>query len=293
MTKDKKLDLNSIAEKVRKSFEKKNPSKARGIGTGSELAALDDFIQMPQWWLTATGTKGLPFGNLVVLAGKTDSGKSTTCLEAIRAAQKQGVAILYVETEFKTKKEDLQSVGIDPDNMMIVQDKIAESAYDKMFLLWDAFKDKYPEEKLLVIIDSLGNLISTRDSELDLEDNSSPGGHGKVNRRAINKMIAKMNQDNVALLVITYTYAQMGVPGVTIAGGEILGLASVLTYTTNRMGWLEKTKEGKKVRVGAKFKWILRKNHINKSMNLTKEVLLQMSDKGMEVVGTENSEGEE
>lgn len=291
--KSKKLDLQAITSKISKVFEKANPGKSSGIGTGSKLATLDDCVEMPEWWQTATGTKGLPFGNLVILAGKTDTGKSTSCLEAIKSAQRQGIAVLYVESEFKTKTEDLVNVGIDPDNMMIVQEKIAEKAYDKMFMLWDGFKDAYPDEKLLVIIDSLGNLISTRDSELDLADNSSPGGHGKVNRRAINKMIAKMNEDNVALLVITYIYSQMGAPGVVIAGGDILGLASVLTYITRRMGWVERTKDGKKVRVGSKFKWTLQKNHISKSKILNKEVILQMSDKGMEVVGSQDDSQED
>lgn len=284
-----KFNMSGLASDIRKQF-KDNPKLARRIGVGSNLAKLEDkdYIIMPPWWKECTGVSGLPFGKLVMLAGDSDSGKTSAAIEAMKAAQQQEVGIIYVETEGKTSETDLRNWGVDPDNMLLVQSSIAEQAFELLFVAWDNFMEKYPSAKLLIVFDSIGNVVSQRDSEIDLmEQDSKPGGKGKINRLAINKMVAKRDNDKAAILLINYTYDNIGSPGKTNAGGKSVNFFSSLTFQTTRVKWLEKQVKGEKVRCGARVAWKLFKNHLDRGGQSKKEVFLDITNEGIKIVDNE------
>jgi len=284
-----KFDMSSLANDVRRQF-KDNPKLAKRIGVGSNLSKLTDadYITMPSWWQQVTGVPGLPFGKLVMIAGDSDSGKTSCAIEAMKAAQAQEVGVIYVETESKTTEKDLQSWGVDTSSILLVQSSIAEEAFHLLFAAWDAFKAKYPSSPLLVVFDSIGNVVSQRDSEIDLmEQDSKPGGKGKINRLAINKMISKRDNDNAAILIINYCYDNIGSPGKTNAGGKAVNFFSSLTFQTSRRGWYEKTVDKQKVRAGADVTWKLFKNHLDKSGLNKKEFTLRITSEGINVIGAE------
>ena len=282
-----KYDLNKIIEKNQKLFNKQ-PSKLNKIGLGSKLRGMEEnnFLIMPEWWQKGTNTKGLPFGKIVMIAGDSDSGKTSCAIEAMKAAQAQNVAILYIETEGKTTTQDLTAWGVDAEQVMLVQSSVAEEAFELMFRLWDSFFESYPEGKLLVVFDSIGNVVSMRDSEIDLTESSQkPGGKGQINRLGLNKLVAKRDEHDVAVLIINYTYENIGSPGKTNAGGKAVNFFSCLTYQTTRKGWLEKTVKGEKIRIGAKVQWKLFKNHIDKANPGPKVIELDITSDGIALAG--------
>jgi RecA/RadA recombinase len=282
------FNMSELVSDIRKQF--KNDRLSKKIGVGSDLPKLtpSDFITMPEWWQTISGVPGLPFGKLVMIAGDSDSGKTSTAIEAMKAAQSQNVGIIYVETEGKTNENDLRKWGVKPEEVLLVQSAIAEEAFELMFAVWDGFIHKYPNSQLLVVIDSIGNVVSQRDSEIDLtEQNSKPGGKGQINRLAINKMISKRDAGNAAILVLNYTYDNIGSVGKTNAGGKALNFFSSLTFQTSRKGWYEKQINGKKVRAGVDITWKLFKNHLDRSGSKAKEYNLRISSEGIKVLGEE------
>ena len=281
-----KFDMAGLAAAVRKNF-KDTPKLANRIGVGSNLSKLTDadYITMPPWWKECTGVPGLPFGRLVMIAGDSDSGKTSAAIEAMKAAQAQGIGIIYVETEGKTTENDLRVWGVDPDGLLLVQSSIAEEAFELLFAAWDGFKEKYSTSRLLVVFDSIGNVVSQRDAEINLtEQDSKPGGKGKINRLAINKMVSRMGEGNVACFILNYTYDNIGSPGKTNAGGKAVNFFSSLTFQTTRKGWYEKTVKGEKVRAGADVKWTLYKNHLSKSNQNKKEFFLRITSEGISYV---------
>lgn len=280
----KKFDLSSIVSDIKKEFKDK-PKLAGKIGVGSDLRTLEekDFLKMPKWFQDATGVFGLPYGRIVMIAGDSDSGKTSCAIQAMKSAQEQDVIVLYVETEGKTTPDDMRAWGVDPDGVVLVQSAIAEEAFELMFEAWDSVVKKYPKVPILLIFDSLGNTVSLRDAEIDLtEQNAKPGGKGAINRLAINKLVAKRDETNAAILFINYTYDNIGSPGKTNAGGKAVNLFSSMTYQTNRKGWYEKQVNGEKVRAGADVVWKLFKNHLSKGKNLKKEVTLRITADGIE-----------
>lgn len=284
-----KIDLTKVVSDVQKLYNK--DKKPINVGTGAKLRGTEDtdFIIMPEWWQKGTNTKGLPYGKIVMIAGDSDSGKTSCAITAMKAAQAQGIPVLYVETEGKTTTQDMVNWGVDPSQIMLVQESIAERAFDGMFDLWDSYLNHNPNGKLLVIFDSIGNVVSKRDAEMRLtESNQQPGGKGKTNRFAINKLIAKRDEGDFAILIINYTYDNIGSPGKTNAGGKALNFFSSLTYQTSRKQWLEKTVKGEKVRIGAKVQWRFFKNHIDKQNPGPKIIELDITADGINLAGSSN-----
>lgn len=282
-----KFDLNSIIEEVKKENSRKADLMAK-IGTGENLKTMtsENFLTMPEWYQKATNTLGLPYGGMVQIAGDSDSGKTSAAVEAMKAAQAQGAAVLYVETEGKTTREDLESWGVDTSQIMLVQTAIAEKAFSSLFKLWDKFNKVYKDDKLLIVVDSIGNVVSQHDEEIDMaESHQKPGGKGKTNRSGINLMVSRCERRKTAILILNYTYDNIGSPGKTNAGGKALNFFSSLTYQTSRKAWLEKTVKGQKIRIGAKVQWRLFKNHINKKNPGPKIIELDITEKGIELAG--------
>lgn len=283
--------MQSIVKDVQSQF-KKNEKLSQKMGIGNRLRQLGegDFLKMPQWWQEATNTPGLPYGAAVQLAGKTDSGKTSAAIAAMKAAQDQDHAIIYIETENKTTERDLTSKGIDAAQIAIVRTTVSEEAFELLFTTWDSIEKAYQNTPILIIWDSFGNTVSQRDADLSMIDGKQrPGGKGSANRLGLSKLISRFEQSSkVAMLIINYTYANIGSPGSKNAGGEALGLLSSLIYQTARRGWIEKTVKGEKIRIGAQVQWTLYKNHIYKDNPGPKQVLLNITSAGIECVNKSN-----
>lgn len=283
-----KFNMEKIVTSLKKDLDE---SRGKKIGTGDSLhtATPEDFLKMPKWWVDATNTLGLPYGRMVMLAGDSDSGKTSAAIEAMKAAQAQDCAVIYVETENKTTKDDLVGWGVDPAGIILLKTSVIEEAYTILFEAWDRFRKDYPKDKLLVIFDSIGNVVSQRDATLDMIDESEkPGGKGKTNRTGLGRIVVRLeNEPQVSVLIINYTYDNIGSPGKTNAGGKAINFYSSLTYQTSRKRWLEKGTKENPIRVGAEVSWTLFKNHIDKKNPGPKKVLLQITEKGIAYVGAE------
>lgn len=290
----KKFNFDKLIADVQSSFKKDKSKLINKIGLGSALRTLtkEDFIQLPEWWTVPTQTHGIAFGRVTLIAGNSDTGKSSLAIETMRAAQKQGVGIILAETEQKAAAKDFIAWGVDPDGIALVQTRLAEELFEVLLTSIDKFREQYPNAPLLVIVDSLGNTISMRDSELDLVNESqAPGGKGKVNRLGLNSLVARMEQDaKLAVLLISYTYDNIGSVGKTNAGGQALNFFSSLTYQTSRKGWVEKTVEGVKQRIGADVVFKLYKNHINKDNPGMKEIVFRITKDGMSYLEGKNDD---
>lgn len=299
-----KFDFTKTIKRVQDSYGK-DKRMANQVGDGLTLEEIStnpaDYVVMDPWWKEKFGVMGLKFGHMVQVAGKSDSGKTSISLAAMKKAQEQGYGIIYVETESKTGPEDLVAAGIDPAGVICVNSSITEEAFELGLKSWESFFVDYPEAKLLFVYDSFGNTVSQRDSGLSMtEKGSMVGGHAKTNRLGLSAMRAKMIKDPVAVLIVNRTYDNMNSPGKTNAGGDAINFFSMLTVQTARKGWYEKTVKGEKVRAGAIVVWNVYKNHYAKALKgedgktilLPKFVELKITGDGIQPVGQDSSSDE-
>jgi RecA/RadA recombinase len=283
-----KFDMESIVADIRKGIKDDKLSNKVGSVTDLQVLTDSDFIVLGDWWQQSTKTRGIAFNRLTVFAGNSDSGKTSAAIQSIKAAVEQDCGIIYAETEMKTTEKDFTDFGVDPSRVILLSSNIAEELYTLVFQAWDSFRSLYPDVPLLVVIDSIGNLISLRDQDMDmLEDNQKPGGGGKANRLGLSKLMAKMGSDKskTAVVLISYTYENIGSQGSTTAGGKALHLFSSLMYQTSRKGWLYKTVKGEKIKVGAEVVFTLQKNHINKSDPGDPKIVFRITKDGFEYMG--------
>lgn len=301
-----KFNFEKTIKRVQDNY-KKDVRMSNQIGDGLTLEEIStdpaDYVVMDPWWKEKFGVMGLKFGHMVQVAGKSDSGKTSISLAAMKKAQEQGYGIIYVETESKTGPEDLIAAGIDPAGVICINSSITEEAFELSLKAWDSFFADYPKEKLLFVYDSFGNTVSMRDSGISMtEKGQLVGGHAKTNRLGLSAMRAKMIKDPVAVLIVNRTYDNLGGVGKTNAGGDAINFFSMLTVQTQRKGWYERTVAGEKVRAGAVVVWNVYKNHYAKALKgedgktllLPKKIELRITSEGIHPMdGSETGNSED
>jgi RecA/RadA recombinase len=299
-----KFDFSKTIKRVQDNYKNdKKMSSQIGLGQALETISNDpnDYVVMDPWWKEKFGIIGLKFGHLIQVAGKSDSGKTSISLSAMKKAQEQGCAVVYVETEGKTGPEDLIAAGIDPDGVVCIYSSITEEAFELALKAVDSIYVDYPEAKVLFVFDSFGNTTSIRDSNLELtQKGQMVGGHAKTNRMGLSALKAKMSKDPIACLIVNRTYDNLNSPGKTNAGGDAINFFSMLTIQAARKGWYERTVKGEKVRAGAIVIWNVYKNHYakalrgedGKSILLPKSVELKITGQGITPTDSDSEDSE-
>ncbi len=292
------FDYSAILDKVKEN-QSKAQEKRSDINVGGGLNKLSqdpkDYVIMPEWWEETYGIMGLPFGSFVQISGSPDSGKTSLAITAMKAAQDQGIGIIYVETEQKTTDVDLLAWGVDPDKIIVIKQVISELAWDDTFQAIDSFFEAYPGERLLFIFDSFGNTVSMRDNEIDIvRESQKPGGHAKINNLGVGKIVTRSLKHKIAPLIVNRYYGNVGNTGTTNAGGRVLEYMSKLIIQSGKFNKSTDTvqRKGVQVKKSSTVRWKTTKNHFvkglkdekDKALLLPKEIVLNIDSEGIKVV---------
>jgi RecA/RadA recombinase len=191
-------------------------------------------------------------------------------------------------SSLSTQKKKLIARGVDPEQIGLIRPDYLEDAYDGMDKYIDHIKDADPNGRILLIFDSMGNTPARAEASTEVDDSLQMGLAAKVNKRGFRRLVPRLNKDKIHILVINQTYANMGSPGRTNAGGNAVDFFSALTFQTSRFKWLEKTVKGEAVRVGARVQWTLYKNHLFGATPLQKKIQIDCTADGMTLVGSSN-----
>jgi RecA/RadA recombinase len=104
---------------------------------------------------------GIPVGKVNQIAAPSSLGKSFIGMKVAKNAQKKGMEVIYLDTEYAYDPAFAENVGIDPENIMVVQDNHIESIQSTVM---NIHAELEPEErkKILLIIDSWGGLVTSK-----------------------------------------------------------------------------------------------------------------------------------
>lgn len=265
-----KFDFTNTINKIQSTY-KKDERRANQFGLGSSLTVMsnnpEDYVAMPPYFKEHFGIIGYPFGKWTQYSGKPDAGKTTACLIAIKTAQDQGHAVVYAETEGKTTEGDLIAAGIDPKGVIIINTNITEEMWEGSITALDQIYNDFPEAKVLFLIDSYGNTTSMRDSEIDFTSQvGMVGGQAKTNRGGIGAINARQLKQDIAVIIINYSYANIGSVGETDAGGRALQFACSLIISASRTSDYNVTRQGISVKAGINGRYRTTKNHYTKGL---------------------------
>ena len=301
------FDYQKIIGKIKEKHKRKKSNIK--IDIGSNYVDLTDdpsqYVVMPNWWEKLVGIKGIPFGNFVQIAGLTDSGKSSLCLETMKCAQKQygdDIFIIYVETENKTTSSDLEGWGVDASKVIITGTKIVEDCWGNLYELLEAVQSEYDDPKILLVFDSFAGTVSQHTMDLDsFKDKAKVGGGGvaAINNQHVKRLKGLCQRGmTLAALFVNSVYSNIGSHGKSIKGGETFLHECLITLMAQRTGTVTKTKKGVTYNHAAKIKWRVKKNHAVKG-GLTKDgvalpnvVDLEISADGIEIKDMEYEKDE-
>ena len=173
----------------------------------------------------ALGVGGWPRGRTTEILGNAGSGKTTMALHAMAEAQKLGLDVLFVDAEHALDPFYARSIGVNIDDLHIVQPQHGEEALNvvKIAIDMEAFG--------LIVVDSVAALVPLRELEGDMGD-SHIGLQARMMHKFCRSMSGSIRKHNVAMMFINQYRASMNTMGF---GGpsRIAAAGSALEYTTS------------------------------------------------------------
>lgn len=292
------IDINKLVLKAQESYAKKDKGLARQLSTGKTIIRPSEDKDYVVWtrgdhWKALTNLKGLPFGRIVQISGKPDSGKSTHAMAFMKFAQDQDILVILWDSErkFSPKRFD-EKIGGKSDQLLVIDtNKIIDGAKAVAQLI-HAAKELNPNVKILIVWDSVGaSLNSTEDKEDDEDFSQQPGVSAKENSYAIKKfnklankyMNKETGEETIATLIINQTYASIGMGAPTQiekGGNEIYYLSSVIIQLSRKQD-LNRVKGGDKYKYGIVSRAKVKKNHLFEGDECISELDLVISADGV------------
>lgn len=248
--------------------------------------ALQDTLSLP----------GLPAGHITIVRGRSNTGKTTTSIEAATEAQKMGVLPVIIITEMKHDWGHWRKMGFQMDD--VIDEETGEIVDYKGFFLYrdrstlnsiediatfmldimdDQNKGKLPYD-LLFIWDSVGSIPCNMSIEQGKNNPMWNAGamatqFGNFINQKIMMSRKETSQFTNTFLVINKVGVQpaenpMSKPKMTNKGGDTMywDASIVLTFgniTNAGTSKIEATKDKKKVEFALRTKIACDKNHVN------------------------------
>lgn len=187
---------------------------------------------------------GIATNRITAFAGESGAGKSFLCYSCAKHAQKAGYSVIYIDTEQAIDLEDLSKFGIDNslDKFRLIRSNKVEDLNITLTKLIDELKDQklagYELPKLMIVLDSLGQMASNKEKE-DLLSGSIKQDMTKA--KALGSMFRSINTDlgylEIPFLVANHTYLTMDLfPQEKLRGGN------GLLYSASVIGFMSKSK---------------------------------------------------
>lgn len=134
--------------------------------------------------MTGSLHSGFPVGRITTVSGDSGTGKTLIAAKAAANAQKEGYTVIVVDTEFAWDVNNVTSLGVDPEEVVIFNIGTAEEFKALTSKIIDLVKDTgvvvgkdefnndvYEYDKFFLIVDSLGALGTERERDNALVDN--------------------------------------------------------------------------------------------------------------------------
>lgn len=260
----------SLAERLKMvdSISKKINEKAGKeiVGRLSKNEELSErlkakFIKTPSMNINEAFGGGWPVGNISIVCGMEDSGKTGILLETIALNQRENpdFVALWLESEASLKNTTLDMFGIDRDRFIIIEhdrDGAGEEAINRI----EAYLAAGVAD--MVVINSLKCLVPSEEFKKDM-GSLQVGAQSRMNAKMMRKLTAIVEENEVAMVLVQHLTTQIGVmhgDPMQLSGGVAIRYGAMLIADFRKRSIQEtdpiKREEGMKIGVTVK------KNHI-------------------------------
>jgi len=161
---------------------------------------------------------GWPVGRINEIAGENGTGKTTLVLETIAEAQKDNKVCAFIDVEAAYNREYAESLGVNNSKLIFSQPNGGEEAWD----IVEALSKTGAVD--LIILDSVGGLIATKEVEGEMGDNNI-GLVARMCAKAMRKIVPIANKSKTTIILINQLRIDigkfMGDPNITLGGKAI------------------------------------------------------------------------
>jgi recombination protein RecA len=169
---ESKADIKDIF----KVLDKMNPLAA--FLNENSLSTVNEWIDTGSYALNAiiSGSLygGVPIGRLTGFIGPESCGKTLMANKIIANAQKKGMHVAYFDTEGALDEATASRLGCIPSKIKHVPSEITEQCRNEIVQLLENIVQNNLQGKVLIVIDSLGNLITAQEKKKIDEGSDTP-----------------------------------------------------------------------------------------------------------------------
>lgn len=158
-----------------------------------------DVIPTPSTGLNHVLGGGLWTGRFSLVWGTPSAGKTTMLLHLLAEAQKKGYTAVIVDTEGSITDGWAEKCGLDLDNRILLQSRIAEDILKHIIPLMQEKDEKY-----VFLIDSI-NGIASESFYKDAEGGGGIASQSRSRRLMYQKMAQYLNVNNAVIMVAQQT----------------------------------------------------------------------------------------
>ena len=187
---------------------------------------------------------GIATNRITAFAGESGAGKSFIAYSVSKHAQKAGYSVIYIDTEQAIDLEDLPKFGIDPslEKFRLIRSNKVEDVNMVLSQLVDELKtqklDGYEIPKLMIVLDSLGQMASNKEKNDLLKGDIK---QDMTKAKALGSMFRSINTDlgylEIPMIVCNHTYLTLDLyPAEKLKGGN------GLLYSASVIGFMSKSK---------------------------------------------------
>lgn len=284
------VDVSKLVAMSRARYSK-NKARANDIGTGADIVLSDDdddYIMSPEvvFWGPLTGIKGLPYGRIVQISGRSDSGKTSTAMLFMVAAQRANNLVIIWDVEKKFSSKRFSKMGGDPDSLVAIRSKTIQNGANEISQIIKNAKSMNPKVKILVVWDSIGaTMNSAEDDDDDGDMSKQPGVAARENSWAIKKINnlieryrdQETGKETISVLCINQVYANIGSVGYKEKGGDAIYYLSSIIIQLQRKSDLNRVKNKQKIKFGIVTRAKVKKNHLFDGQDCIAEMDLVIS----------------
>lgn len=158
-------DSNNNINEVFECLDKLNPLAS--FLNQDSLSTVTEWIDTGSYALNAiiSGSLygGIPLGRLTGFIGPESCGKTLMCNKIMANAQKKGIHVAYFDTEGALDEATATRLGCDAAKIKHVPTEITEDCRNQIVKLLENIVEKNMQGKVLLVIDSIGNLITAQE----------------------------------------------------------------------------------------------------------------------------------
>ena len=244
------------ATKFRKSITKSIQGLGIGFNDPTDWISTGNYAL--NYLISGDFNRGVPLGKVTVLAGESGSGKSFIASgNLVRNAQKEGIYVILIDSENALDQSWLEALGVDTSEDKLLRlslsmvDDVARTVSDFM----KGYKDEHADDKenapkVLIVIDSLGMLLTPTDVD-QFEKGEMKGDLGrkpKALTALVRNCVNMFGSWNVGLIATNHTYASQDMfdPDDKISGGQGFIYASSIVIAMKKLK-LKEDEKGNKI----------------------------------------------